>query len=52
MKNTGSLKHDFWIAGKKTPLLAKGKSASLTVTIKKRQESVQVHRRGSRGRRA
>src|SRR5580765_3093386 len=33
--NTGSLQHDFWIAGKKTPLLAKGKSATLTVTIKK-----------------
>jgi uncharacterized cupredoxin-like copper-binding protein len=34
VKNTGSLKHDFWIAGKKTPLLAKGKSATITVTIK------------------
>ena len=34
VKNTGGLKHDFWIAGKKTPLLAKGKSATLIVTIK------------------
>ena len=33
--NKGSLKHDFWIAGKKTPLLAHGKSATITVTIKK-----------------
>jgi uncharacterized cupredoxin-like copper-binding protein len=33
--NTGVLKHDFSIAGKKTPLLSKGKSATLTVTIKK-----------------
>ena len=33
--NTGQLKHDFWIAGKKTPLLAHGKSATLTVTVKK-----------------
>ena len=33
--NTGSLKHDFWIAGKKTPLLAKGKSATIVATIKK-----------------
>jgi uncharacterized cupredoxin-like copper-binding protein len=32
--NTGTLKHDFWIAGKKTPLLAHGKSATLTVTVK------------------
>lgn len=34
VKNTGNLKHDFWIAGKKTPLLAHNKSATLTVTIK------------------
>ena len=33
--NKGSLKHDFWIAGKKTKLLGKNKSQSLTVTIKK-----------------
>jgi uncharacterized cupredoxin-like copper-binding protein len=33
--NKGSLKHDFWIAGKKTPLLGKNKSATLTVTLKK-----------------
>ena len=33
--NTGSLQHDFWIAGKKTPLIGHGKTASVTVTIKK-----------------
>ena len=33
--NTGALKHDFSIAGKKTPLIGHGKSATLTVTIKK-----------------
>jgi uncharacterized cupredoxin-like copper-binding protein len=33
--NKGSIKHDFWIAGKKTRLLAKNKSQTLTVTIKK-----------------
>lgn len=33
--NTGTLQHDFQIAGKKTPLLGHGKSATLTVTIKK-----------------
>ena len=33
--NTGALKHDFWIAGKKTPLLAHGKSATITATLKK-----------------
>ena len=33
--NKGSLPHDFWIAGKKTPLLKHGGSATLTVTIKK-----------------
>jgi uncharacterized cupredoxin-like copper-binding protein len=32
--NKGKLKHDFKIAGKKTALLAPGKSASLTVTLK------------------
>jgi uncharacterized cupredoxin-like copper-binding protein len=32
--NKGTLKHDFWIAGKKTPMLAKNKTASITVTIK------------------
>ena len=35
VKNTGVLRHDFWIAGKKTRLLAKNKSQTLTVTIKK-----------------
>jgi uncharacterized cupredoxin-like copper-binding protein len=33
--NKGKLKHDFKIAGKKTPLLKPGKSASLTVTLAK-----------------
>jgi uncharacterized cupredoxin-like copper-binding protein len=35
LTNTGQLKHDFWIAGKKTPLIGHGKTATLTVTIKK-----------------
>jgi uncharacterized cupredoxin-like copper-binding protein len=33
--NKGVIAHDFKIAGKKTKLLAKGKSATLTVTLKK-----------------
>jgi uncharacterized cupredoxin-like copper-binding protein len=33
--NKGRLKHDFKIAGKKTPLIGPGKSASLTVTLKR-----------------
>jgi uncharacterized cupredoxin-like copper-binding protein len=33
--NKDSTKHDFKIAGKKTPLLGKGKSNSFTVTLKK-----------------
>ena len=33
--NKGSLAHDFKIAGKKTKMLTKGKSATLTVTLKK-----------------
>ena len=33
--NKGKLSHDFKIAGKKTPLLSAGKSATLTVTLKK-----------------
>jgi uncharacterized cupredoxin-like copper-binding protein len=33
--NKGPSKHDFKIAGKKTKLLGKGKSATLTVTLKK-----------------
>ncbi|MBV8395874.1 MAG: hypothetical protein JO064_06400 [Actinobacteria bacterium] len=33
--NQGALKHDFNIGGKTTPQLAKGKSAKLTVTLKK-----------------
>src|SRR3954470_12899171 len=33
--NKGKIPHDFKIAGKKTPLLKPGKSAKLTVTLKK-----------------
>ena len=33
--NKGSLQHDFAIAGKKTPLLSKGKTSTLVVTLKK-----------------
>lgn len=33
--NKGALRHDFRIAGKKTPLLATGRSATLKVTLKK-----------------
>jgi uncharacterized cupredoxin-like copper-binding protein len=33
--NKGKFKHDFKIAGKKTPLLGSGKSASLTVRLVK-----------------
>jgi uncharacterized cupredoxin-like copper-binding protein len=33
--NKGPSPHDFKIAGKKTKLLSKGKSATLTVTLKK-----------------
>jgi len=32
--NKGKLGHDFKIGGKKTPLIAPGKSAKLTVTLK------------------
>jgi uncharacterized cupredoxin-like copper-binding protein len=32
--NKGKLGHDFKIGGKKTPLIAPGKSATLTVTLK------------------
>ena len=35
VKNTGHIQHDFKIAGKKTKLLSPGKSAILTVTLKK-----------------
>ena len=35
VKNTGQIKHDFWIAGKKTKQLGHNQSATLTVTIKK-----------------
>jgi uncharacterized cupredoxin-like copper-binding protein len=33
--NKGNVPHDFKIAGKKTPLVSPGKSAKLTVTLKK-----------------
>jgi uncharacterized cupredoxin-like copper-binding protein len=33
--NTGAIPHDFKIAGKKTPLIAGHKSATLKVTLKK-----------------
>jgi len=33
--NRGHVKHDFKIAGKKTPLISPGKTATLKVTIKK-----------------
>ena len=33
--NKGKIKHDFKIAGKKTPMLRPGKTTSLTVTLKK-----------------
>ena len=33
--NKGALKHDFWIAGKKTRLLGHNKSQTITATIKK-----------------
>ena len=33
--NKGHVKHDFKINGKKTPLISPGKSASVTVTLKK-----------------
>jgi uncharacterized cupredoxin-like copper-binding protein len=35
VKNAGSIKHDFWIAGKKTKQLGHNQTATLTVTIKK-----------------
>src|SRR6185437_15588011 len=34
VKNAGKLAHDFKIGGKKTALIAPGKSAKLTVTLK------------------
>ncbi len=34
-KNTGHVLHDFKINGKKTPLIAPGKTATLAVTLKK-----------------
>jgi uncharacterized cupredoxin-like copper-binding protein len=35
LTNKGRLKHDFKIAGKKTPLIGPNKSASITVTLKR-----------------
>jgi len=35
LTNKGVLKHDFKIAGKKTPQIAHGKTATLTVTLSK-----------------
>ena len=36
--NKGKLMHDFKIAGKKTPLIKPGKSATLKVTLKKHKK--------------
>jgi len=36
VKNVGKLPHDFKINGKKTPLIAPGKSAKLVVSFKKK----------------
>ena len=33
--NKGIIKHDFWIAGKKTPLLGHNQTKTLTVTLPK-----------------
>jgi len=35
-KNVGHILHDFKIGGKKTPLIAPGKTTRLTVTVKKK----------------
>ena len=35
VKNSGSVAHDFKIAGKRTKLLKRGASATLTVSLKK-----------------
>jgi uncharacterized cupredoxin-like copper-binding protein len=37
--NKGKLGHDFKIGGKKTPVIAAGKSAKLTVTLKKGKQA-------------
>ena len=39
VKNAGKLDHDFKIAGKKTPMLKPGKSATITATVKKGKNS-------------
>jgi uncharacterized cupredoxin-like copper-binding protein len=36
VSNKGSVQHDFKINGKKTPLISPGKSATLTVSFKKK----------------
>ena len=33
VKNVGALKHDFWIAGKKTKMLGHNQTATLTVIL-------------------
>jgi nitrite reductase (NO-forming) len=35
IRNAGTLAHDFKIAGRKTPKIAPGKSATLTVSLRK-----------------
>jgi uncharacterized cupredoxin-like copper-binding protein len=35
LKNTGSLPHDFKISGKKSPMIGKGKTGTLKVTLAK-----------------
>jgi uncharacterized cupredoxin-like copper-binding protein len=37
--NKGKVAHNFWISGKKTPLVSPGKSAKLTVTLKAGKQS-------------
>lgn len=39
VKNAGHIGHDFKIGGKKTPVIASGKSAKLTVTLKKGKQT-------------
>ena len=46
--NKGKLDHDFKIAGKKTPMIKPGKSATITATIKKGKNPVPLHRGGPR----
>lgn len=39
VKNAGKVSHDFKIGGKKTSLISPGKSAKLTVTLKKGKQA-------------